>query len=150
RVAFSRLRRLGWAAAACLALSAVAPLGLSVREASADSPSRRAWLGVELEKAASGGVIAKRVINNSPAAKAGLSDGDQIVTADGVALDDPKQLIAKVALIGPGNTLPLRIRRGGAERDVTASLVPFPGQEQILRLDKMGTFAPGWKAATAV
>src|SRR5262249_34912838 len=50
----------------------------------------------------------------------------------------------------PGNALPMRIKHGSNTRDVTAALVAFPGPEQILRLDKMGSFAPAWKGATAV
>ena len=145
-------RRLVWAGIACLGFAGLAGAGLVLapRAASAEEASRRAWLGVSLEKGPSGGVTAKHVVNNSPAAKAGLVDGDLILTADGVTLAEPSQLIARVALVGPGSTLPMRIRHGTVDRDITASLVPFPGPEQILRLDKVGTFAPGWKTASAV
>lgn len=132
-------------AAAGLAAGALLP-----RPAVAQEASRRAWLGVALEKGAAGGVAAKHVVNNSPAARAGIVDGDVILTADGLGIDEVSQLIARVALIGPGNPLPLKIRHAGAERVVTAALVPFPGNEEILRLDKLGTFAPGWKNAVAV
>jgi thiol-disulfide isomerase/thioredoxin len=111
----------------------------------AQTSSRRAWLGVELDAGPAGGVLAKHVVTNSPAGRAGVADGDQIVSADGIALDDPKQLVARVALVGPGNAVRLRIRRGGAERDLSAMLAVFPGADQILRLDKVGTFAPTWK-----
>ncbi len=67
-----------------------------------------------------------------------------------MALAEPSQLIVRVAMVGPGSALPMRIRHGSADRDVTAALVPFPGPEEVLRLDKVGTFAPGWKAASAV
>lgn len=144
-------RALARAAAAIVSVSlAVVTVGaLAPRDAVAEETSRRAWLGVALEKG-TGGVVAKHVVNNSPAAKAGLADGDQIVSADGVALAEPNQLIARVALIGPGSSLPMHIRHGTVERDVTAALVAFPGAEQVLRLDKVGIFAPGWKAASAV
>jgi thiol-disulfide isomerase/thioredoxin len=135
---------------AVVALTAITPSALAPRDAAAQEASRRAWLGVALEKAPSGGVLAKHVVRSSPAAKAGLSDGDQILTADGVALAEPSQLIARVALVGPGSPLAMRIRHSGADRDVTAALVSFPGAEQVLRLDKIGSFAPPWKAASAV
>jgi thiol-disulfide isomerase/thioredoxin len=139
----------GWLLATCLALASVAAGALAAKDAFAQSTSRRAWLGVELAKGPAGGVVAKHVINNSPAAKAGIADGDQLISADGVALDDPKQLIARVALLGPSNPLRLRVRHGGAERDVSAQLISHPGAEQILRLDKLGTFAPAWKSPVA-
>jgi thiol-disulfide isomerase/thioredoxin len=139
--------------AACLALAGLAAgaaVTLPTGEASAQEASHRAWLGVVLGKGAAGGVVAKHVVNNSPAARAGVADGDQILVADGVSLDEPSQLIARVALVGPGNPIGMKIRHGGVERAVTAALVPFPGAEEALRLDKVGTFAPPWKNAVAV
>ena len=133
-----------------IGLASIAAIALPPHDASAQEASRRAWLGVALDKAPSGGVVATHVVRSSPAAKAGLTDGDQILTADGIALAEPNQLIARVATVGPGSALAMRIRHAGAERDVTAALVSFPGMEQVLRLDKIGSFAPGWKAASAV
>lgn len=112
--------------------------------------SRRAWLGIELSTGPVGGVLAKHVVTASPAGKAGVQDGDQIVAVDGVVLEETKQLVARVALVGPNNPLVLRIRRGGVEKNVTAVLVPHPGPDQILRLDKIGTFAPTWKPLAPV
>jgi thiol-disulfide isomerase/thioredoxin len=130
--------------------AAAVTLGTAARDASAQNVSRRAWLGVELDRGPAGGVIAKHVVTNSPAGKAGLTDGDQLVSADGVSLDDPKQVVARVALAGPGNAMSLRVRRGGVEKDYSVTLAPFPGPEQILRLDKIGTFAPTWKPLASV
>lgn len=112
--------------------------------------SRRAWLGIELSSGPAGGVIAKHVVTASPAGKAGVQDGDQIVAVDNIVLEETKQLVARVALVGPNNPLVLKIRRGGVERSVTAVLVPHPGPDQILRLDKVGTFAPSWKPLAPV
>jgi peroxiredoxin len=136
--------------AATLVTLAGAALVGGASDASAEQMSRRAWLGVELAPGPAGGVIAKHVVTSSPAAKAGMVDGDLLVAADGVPLEDPKQLIARVALAGPGNVVNLRIRRGGRERDVAPTLAPFPGRDQILRLDKVGTRAPDLKALVTV
>jgi thiol-disulfide isomerase/thioredoxin len=150
--AWRRLRSL--LAASFVAAAAFASSGEGVREASADAASnassKRAWLGVELERGPAGGVIAKHVVTSSPAGRAGIADGDQIIAVDGAMLDEPKQLVARVALTGPNNPLSIRVRHGGVERDVTAMLVPHPGADQILRLDKIGTFAPTWKALATV
>ena len=147
-------RPLSWLrrrAAEVVAVAALAGLMLAAPgHASAQSGSRRAWLGVELDRAPAGGVLAKHVVNNSPAAKAGVADGDVILSADGVAMAEPKQLIARVALAGPNNALALHIRHGGVERDVSAMLATFPGADEILRLDKLGSFAPAWKSPSAV
>ena len=133
------------AGAALVGLVLVAP-----GHAVAQSGSRRAWLGVELDQGPAGVVLAKHVVKNSPAAKAGVADGDVIVSADGIAIADPKQLIARVALAGPNNALALHIRHGGVERDVSAMLTTFPGADEILRLDKLGSFAPAWKSPSPV
>jgi membrane-associated protease RseP (regulator of RpoE activity) len=135
---------LGLALAGAASVTTLAPA-----ESLAQPTSRRAWLGVELDKGPAGGVIAKHVINNSPAAKAGIADGDQLLTADGIPLDEPRQLVARVALLGPNNPLSLRVRRGGVERNVSAQLIAHPGADQVLRLDKLGTFAPAWKSPVA-
>ncbi|WP_197041242.1 TlpA disulfide reductase family protein [Chondromyces apiculatus] len=130
--------------AAGMALAAVAVVA-DAPDALAQSSSRRAWLGVELAPGTGGGVVAKHVVTNSPAGKAGLSDGDLILAADGIPLEEPRQLVARVALLGPGNTIQLKLRRGSTDKQATATLVQFPGDEQLLRLDKIGTFAPTWK-----
>jgi thiol-disulfide isomerase/thioredoxin len=132
-----------------LALTVLLPTLTAPALARADAPgertSRRAWLGVELERGSAGGVVAHHVVANSPASKAGIADGDQILTVDGVPLDEPRQLIARVAILGPNNPIGLRVRHAGAERDVSAQLIAYPGAEQILRLDKINSFAPAFQ-----
>ncbi|WP_170319951.1 TlpA disulfide reductase family protein [Polyangium spumosum] len=114
-------------------------------------PSRRAWIGVELAPGpAGGGVLAKHVVTSSPARSGGLVDGDVILAVDGVALVKPEQLVARVAIAGPGGSMKLTIRRGAAEREHVVVPVAFPGAEEVLRLDKVGTFAPTWKALERV
>jgi thiol-disulfide isomerase/thioredoxin len=134
-----------------VALGVTAATGvLAPSDAAAQPVSRRAWLGVELKRGTPGGVVAKHVVTQSPAGKAGLVDGDLLLTADGVRLDEPDQLVARVALVGPNNPLKLGFRRAGAEREVTVTLASHPGADAILRLDKVGTFAPAWKSMTPV
>lgn len=148
---WSRARQAGRAVRiGLLAALAFPVVSLGSRPALAQTASRRAWLGVELDAAPGGGVLAKHVVPASPAGKAGLADGDVILLADGAALDDPKQMIARVALVGPGGTLTLRVRRGSGRRDVLVTLGAFPGAEQLLRLDKLGTYAPTWVALAPV
>jgi peroxiredoxin len=121
-----------------------APLCVSPSaHADAARENRRAWLGVELEKG-TGGVLAKHVVRGSPAQKAGLADGDLVVSVEGEPVDAPSKVVAKVALAGPGSTLAIRLRRQGKDQDVTAKLIGFPGSDEILKMDKVGTFAPTW------
>lgn len=113
-----------------------------VPEAKAEKPNRRAWLGVRLKNGPAGGVLAKRVIRNSPAAQGGIKNGDLITSVDGERLGKVSQLIARVALVGPGNSMTLGVRRGDKDRVVKVELAPHPGADAILKMDKVGTFAP--------
>ncbi len=104
----------------------------------------RAWLGVELAKA-EGGVLAKRVMRNSPAEKGGLKTGDVLLDIDGRAVAAVGDVVRLVGEKGPGVTIKVRARRATDDVTVSVALVEFPGEEEVLRLDKVGTFAPEWK-----
>jgi len=147
----TRMGRAGWVVAAALALglTTVPSASWADKEAGTPAPSKRAWLGVELEKKAAGGVLVKHVVNNSPAAKAGVADGDQVLEVDGDPIDEPGQLVARVALAGPGASIALKLKRGTVEKSASVALVAHPGNDQVLRLDKIGTFAP-WKPVKTV
>lgn len=72
-----------WRRRAAEALFATALVGLVLvapGHAAAQSGSRRAWLGVELDQGPAGSVLAKHVVHGSPAAKAGVADGARIST----------------------------------------------------------------------
>lgn len=129
---------------------ALVSVPLTPNEAVAQARARRAWLGVELEPGPAGGVVARHVIRSSPAARAGVRDGDQLVAIDGVALETPKQLVARVAMAGPGRAVELLVRHGGVEKKVRADLVEHPGKDAVARLDHLGTFAPAWQKLTGV
>jgi thiol-disulfide isomerase/thioredoxin len=137
--------------AAVFGLSFVAATGTGALQAptAAAAPIRRAWLGIELGKGPAGGVVARHVARTSPADVAGVKDGDQIVAVDGKPIDVPRELIARIMELGPDQSIKLRLRRGGAESDVVAKLLAHPGDEEILRRDKVGTFAPDWGQLTS-
>lgn len=109
----------------------------------------RAWLGVELAPNDGGGVLAKRVMRGSPADRAGLKEADVISTVDGVAVASPREVVEAIASAGPGATLTLHLRRGTIDQDLKVLLADHPGDEEVLRLDKVGTFAPSWKGVHA-
>jgi thiol-disulfide isomerase/thioredoxin len=111
---------------------------------------QRAWLGVTPEKAPAGGVVVKRVLRGSPAEQAGVVAGDVILRAGGADVTDPHALAISVVRMGPERPLPMRIRHGDAERDVTATLAYFPGTMTVRTLALFGAPAPPWKGATAV
>jgi thiol-disulfide isomerase/thioredoxin len=111
--------------------------------------ARRAWLGVELARDEAGGVVARRVSRTSPADAAGVKAGDHILAIDGRPVGVPRDVVARVAEAGPGASVRLRVRRGGVESELVARLEAHPGEEEIAKRDKVGTFAPSWGPLTA-
>jgi S1-C subfamily serine protease len=65
------------------------------------------------------GVLVMRVLQDMPAAQAGLRRGDVIVAVDGQSVTKADQLQAIVEKTRVGQTLKLSIRRGGQTRDIS-------------------------------
>lgn len=136
------LQGLAVVAAATCALHAEA--GPSKGDSAKAPPSGRAWLGVELAKA-EGGVLAKRVMRGSPAEKGGIKSADLILSVDGQAVSAGGEVVRIVADKGVGTAIKVKVRRGKDEVVVSVTLADYPGEEEVLRLDKVGTFAASWK-----
>ncbi|HKB15500.1 MAG TPA: PDZ domain-containing protein, partial [Planctomycetota bacterium] len=74
------------------------------------------WMGVELaSKEGAESLNVKRVIPVSPAAEAGLREGDRILSVLGVPVADRAQLGAVLATRMPGDRIEVKVRRGGEE-----------------------------------
>ena len=71
-----------------------------------------------------------RLVENSPAAAAGLRAGDRIVAIDGEAVADWNDMVERVSR-RPGRKLALLIRRGGREiaTEVTTDVITADGKE---------------------
>ena len=106
-------------------------------------------MGIELAKA-EGGVLAKRVMRNSPAEKGGVKTGDLLLSIDGAAVAVPGDVVRMVFEKGVGTVVKVRAKRAKAEVTALVTLAEYPGEEAVLRLDKVGTFAPAWKGVKAV
>ena len=63
---------------------------------------------------------------NTPAAQAGLRDGDIIVKVDGQAIDGDHPLDATLSQFAPGDTITVEILRDGASRTLTLTLGTRP------------------------
>jgi serine protease Do len=72
------------------------------------------------------GVLVASVEPGSPAEKAGLQAGDVILTFDGKPVKNANELPRVVAATKPGTTVTLEVWRGGAKRQVKATLAEFP------------------------
>lgn len=75
------------------------------------------------------GVAVEKVVDNSPAAAAGLRDGDVIVKLDGEAITSSRKLTRLISEIAPDHQVRLTIVRGGNEQDVTATIGKRPTPE---------------------
>jgi putative serine protease PepD len=91
------------------------------------------YLGVQLTTAlavggsAAPGATVAAVTAGSPAAKAGLAAGDLITAVNGTAAPSADQVTAAIAALQPGQTVTLKVTRGGSSRTVSATLGQRPG-----------------------
>jgi len=83
-------------------------------------------LAQQYNLAASSGLLVADVAPNSPAAQAGLQQGDIITKVDGQPVSISNQLGAYVRDKAPGDKVQLTINRSGQEQTVTATLAARP------------------------
>ena len=80
------------------------------------------------------GVLVGTVTPNSPAARAGLRQGDIIVRANGVAVTDPGARTVQIATARPGDVLPLEVRRAGRLETLRPRLESPPELPRLQRV----------------
>ena len=76
------------------------------------------------------GALVRSVQPNSPAADAGLEQGDVIIGMDGEKFDDSRELRLGIAAEQPGSTLRLAVIRDGDERTIPVRLGEFPEENR--------------------
>ncbi|RLT36067.1 MAG: PDZ domain-containing protein [Chloroflexi bacterium] len=93
-------------------------------------PPGAPYLGVNVEPA-EGGAAVRAVAPNSPAAAAGVRDGDLIVRAAGKDVRDIEALRGALAVPKPGERYELVVKRDGTDQTLTvqAATVPQPPRE---------------------
>ena len=72
------------------------------------------------------GALVSEVLPDSPAQKAGLQSGDIILELDGVPIEGLGSLRGSVALMKPGQTVTMKVRRDGQELMITATISENP------------------------
>jgi serine protease Do len=82
--------------------------------------------GALINGAAAGGQGQPGVVAGGPAATAGLQEGDIIVAIGGTAIDREHPLDAVLSGYAPGQSVALRILRGGQERTINVTLGTRP------------------------
>jgi serine protease Do len=68
------------------------------------------------------GVGVEKVVENSPAAAAGLQAGDVIVKFNGEEITSVRKLTRLIGEVAPDHRVSLTVLRGGSERELTATL----------------------------
>jgi len=113
-----------------MGLCALALLWPSYGHAQADSnPS--SYLGVYAQSNSNvleatnvyAGITVTQVVENSPAAAAGVEVGDILLSANGVELETPGRLDELVAALTPGGVIVLRLERDGKIQELEARTV---------------------------
>jgi membrane-associated protease RseP (regulator of RpoE activity) len=93
---------------------------------------KRAFLGVQVESTDDdSGVRIQKVVEDSPAERAGLQKGDVIVSFNGEAVDDPVSLTRAIRGLEPGESANVEILREGRSRTLSAELGERPGHHAI-------------------
>jgi serine protease Do len=79
------------------------------------------------------GALVDEVMPDSPAAKAGLQNGDVILQFNGKPVADARHLSLAVAEVAPGEKVPMRIWRDGAAKTVDVVVREMPGEKPVAR-----------------
>jgi len=106
-----------------------------------DGAVTRGWLGVQIQSVtediaeglgleAEQGAIVAEVMDDSPAAAAGLQVGDTVLRLDGEDVKDSRDLARKVARLRPGQNAEFEILRDGERQTVTVEIGLMPGDTQ--------------------
>ena len=100
----------------------------------------RGWLGVQMQplteslakamgRADNSGVLVDKVMDDSPASKAGLQQGDLITAFDGKAIKEPRDLAMDVAGTRAGSEAKLTVVRDGKEQSVSVDIAKMQNEE---------------------
>src|SRR3954453_5955500 len=88
-----------------------------------------AYLGVQSQDASNGAKVAQ-ITAGSPAAQAGLQQGDVIQSVDDKAVNGASGLVAIVDEHKPGDTVQLKVSRNGSEKTLSVKLGQRPNSAQ--------------------
>ena len=84
------------------------------------------------------GVLVEKIVEDGPAAKAGLKRGDVVLAMDGTATPGATELRSRIGATDPGTTVELRVLRKGDEKTIEVELGQlnadsFPSRQAVAR-----------------
>lgn len=82
------------------------------------TPELRAHFGAPADR----GVMVSKIVDDSPAATAGIAVGDILLSVDDEAIDGEWDLIREIGRHGDGETVSIEVQRDGTPFSVTAAL----------------------------
>lgn len=86
------------------------------------TPGRTGYLGIAVKKDGNGGLTVSEVAMESPADKAGLIAGDEILAIGGITVDSPSSVRDALQSQPPGQSVSITIRCGDKVRKLSAQL----------------------------
>ncbi len=104
----------------------------------------RGWLGVSIQPVTPDlakqfdikddkGALVGDVVEDSPAEKAGIKNGDVIIEFDGREVNDPAGLRNSVAGTPPGKKAPIKVMRDGKVKNMDIIVAELPADQQKLQ-----------------
>ncbi|HKC08039.1 MAG TPA: PDZ domain-containing protein, partial [Methylomirabilota bacterium] len=90
------------------------------------------------------GVLISDVMQQSPAATAGIASGDVIIEFDKKKVDSPQELQKAVAATAPGRAVPLKVWREKAEKTLEIKIGETPDETAALKPTTKGKVTRGW------
>jgi putative serine protease PepD len=90
------------------------------------SMTGRAWLGVDLRTAPTGGVLVAAVTRGGPAAKAGIHDGDEMVQIGGQPATSVDAVAVALAQQQPGDTVAVEVDGPSGQQTMQVTLGQLP------------------------
>jgi len=82
------------------------------------------------------GVLVSSVMDGTPAAAAGLLEGDVIVKVDGTAVEEVGRLRNHIAMKGANQTVELELVRGNDKKQVKVKTAELPDPQQAAQKQK--------------
>jgi len=111
-------------------------LGVKIQELTDDM---RSYFGIEKKE----GVIVERVYDDSPAAQAGIQEGDLILTYNDESVKTTRDIVRMVSSSAIGQKIALTVLRNGVEQAITVTIGKSPEDEKTSDLkakSKAATF----------